>query len=76
MASPKVKFVLNRAAFQEQVLYSDALGEACAAALGAGAVVERSSNARRGGRVRARVYGDMSDEAATGSLSRKLGGAK
>lgn len=76
MAAPKVKFVLHRRAFQDQVLYSDALGQVCADVLGAGAVVERSNNARRGGRVRARAYGDMSDEAATGSLSRKLGGAK
>lgn len=76
MAAPKVKFVLNRKAFQSQVLYSETLGQVCAAALGAGALVEQSSNARGGGRVRARVYGSMSDEAATGTLSRKLGGVK
>lgn len=69
-----VKFVLNRKALQEQVLYNEQLGQMCAAALGEGAVVERSNNARHAGRVRARVYGDLSDEAARGSLSRRLGG--
>lgn len=69
-----VRFVLNTKAFQEQVLYSDRLGQICADALGPDAVIERSNNARGGGRVRARVYGSMKDEVENGALSRRLGG--
>lgn len=69
----KVKFYLNRRAFQEQILYSEQVGQACAAVLGEGAEVSRSNNARKQGRIRARLYGDLADEAANGTLSRRLG---
>lgn len=69
-----VRFVFNRKAFQDQVLYSDVLGKACAAVLGDDAVVERSSNEFLGGRARARLYGKMADEVSSGALSRRLGG--
>ena len=69
-----VKFVLNRSAFQNQILYNDKLGQICAAKLGGDAEISRSDNSRGGGRIRARAYGSMSGEALTGALSRKLGG--
>lgn len=74
MTGKRVRVVLNRKAVQEQILYSKKVGEACAAALGGDAVIEESSNALRKGRVRARVYGSLPLEAATGYLSKKLGG--
>lgn len=72
--SKRVKFVLYRKAWQDQILYNEKLGEICASKLGEGAVIERSPNVRGGGRIRARVYGSMSDEAVSGSLSRRIGG--
>lgn len=71
-----LKFTLNKQEFQAQVLYSPVLGLALAAALGADAEVEESNNARGKGRVRARVYGSLSDEASNGTLTRRLGGSK
>lgn len=69
-----VKLVLNKKAFQQEVLLNPKLGEACAKVLGPDAVVEESDNSRAGGRVRARLYGKLSEEAATGYLSKKIGG--
>lgn len=71
-----VKFVLNRRAFQQQILQGGGVDmeKALRAALpGNDVVVEQSSNARLGGRMRARAYGKMSDEVELGSLSRRLG---
>lgn len=71
------KFVLNKRALQSQILYGgnvDTEG-ALARAAGPDAIIEASSNARRGGRLRARIYGDLNDEASSGSLSRRLGGS-
>lgn len=71
-----VKFRLNRRAFQSQILMGQGVDMAGAlqSALGPGddVQIEVSSNARQGGRMRARVYGSLSDEAARGSLSRRL----
>lgn len=79
-----IKFVLNRKAFQQQVLMGDAtaamLEVIATAAAPSGTRVETSvsSNARNSGRARARIIDDspraMSREADTGHLSRALGG--
>ena len=79
--SENVKFVLNRKAFQDQVLYGATTAEALAAALNAAAPtadvrVESSSNARGTGRARARAYGTLPSEAASGDLSRILGAVR
>lgn len=71
-----VKFLLNRRAFQQQILQGQGVDMASAlrAALpGDDVVIEQSSNAQGGGRMRARAYGKMSDEVELGSLSRRLG---
>ncbi len=76
MAKSDVKFRLNRRAFQQQILMGNgiALESALRSAIGGGddVQIEVSSNTRGGGRMRARVYGSLSDEAARGSLSRRL----
>lgn len=73
-----VKFVLNRRAFQRQILQGEGVDMASALydSLGGGddVVIEQSSNARGGGRMRARVYGAMKDEVEYGLLSKRLGG--
>lgn len=73
-----VKFVLNRRAFQRVVLQGHGTGmeKALRSALpGDDVVIEQSSNARGGGRMRARAYGRIGDEVETGALSRRLGRA-
>lgn len=72
----KVKFVSNRRAFQDQILYNEKLGQVCANTLGSDAEISKSDNSLAGGRIRARVYGSMQDEAANGALSRRLGGGR
>lgn len=78
MMAKNVKFVLNRRAFREQILQGrgvdmeSALREGLKG--GDDIVIEVSNNARGGGRMRARVYGSMADEAAHGVLSKRLGG--
>lgn len=67
-------FKLNKKAFQEQVLYGPEATALVAALAGPDAVVEKSDNSRRGGRVRARVYGSAAD-VNDGSLLRSFGGA-
>lgn len=74
-----VKFVLNRRAFQEQILMGkgvDMEGALRSAMGGDDVVIERSGNARGGGRMRARAYGSMASEQASGALSRRLGGGQ
>lgn len=69
-----VKFVLNRAAFRDQILKGQgvdlegALREALP-----GDDVEVTVGRQR---MRARASGSLSDEARTGALSRRLGGAQ
>lgn len=67
------KFKLNKGAFQDQVLYGAEAEALIAGIAGADAVVEKTDNSRRGGRVRARVYGDAQD-VSDGSLLRRFGG--
>lgn len=67
------KFKLNRAAFQDQVLYGAEAEALIAGLAGPDAVVEKTDNSRRGGRVRARVYGTAAD-VNDGSLLRRFGG--
>lgn len=74
--SERVRFVLNRKAWQNEILYNEKLGEICASKLGEGAVIEKSRNAKGGGRIRARVYGSMGDEALTGTLTKRIGGSQ
>lgn len=75
-----VKFKMNRRAFQSQILMGNGVDMAGALtdALKGGddIVMEQSSNARRGGRMRARVYGSMADEVSHGLLSKRLGGQR
>jgi len=77
----RVKVRLNSRNLQSQILYGEGVGtEGALLAPAAGAqanpdlivTTERSSNARGGGRLRVRVYGDMADEARNGTLSRVL----
>lgn len=68
------KFVLNKKAFQEQVLYGPQTEALLAGLVGSDGVVERSDNSQRGGRSRGRIYGDAKD-VQDGSLLRRLGGA-
>lgn len=72
----RTKFVLNRAAVQSEILYGGSVDTEGLLRRYAGtdAEIDRSSNARRGGRLRARIYGDLDDEAKNGTLSRRLGG--
>lgn len=73
-----VKFVLNRRAFQRLILQGqgvDMEAALCDALPGDDVVIEQSSNAQGGGRMRARAYGKMRDEVETGALSRRLGGS-
>lgn len=63
------KFVLNKAAFRDQILK----GEATASLL-TGIAGPDSTNEQAPSRARARVYGTMDDEAQNGTLSRKIGG--
>lgn len=68
----KAKFVLNRRNFREQILMGAGTVAVLREALGQDAVTDVAVD---GVRARARVYGSMADEAKTGTLSRKLGGA-
>lgn len=68
----RVKFVLNRKNFREQVLMSSGTADVIREKLGPGAVIDVGAD---GVRARGRVYGSMADEAKNGTLSRKLGGA-
>lgn len=63
------KFVLNKTAFREQILKG-----ADTRALLAGIVGEGGRQETAPSRARARVYGQMSDEAKNGTLSRRIGG--
>lgn len=63
------KFVLNKAAFRDQILKGAATAALLNGIAGPDAVSEEAPS-----RVRARVYGDMDDEAQNGSLSRRIGG--
>jgi hypothetical protein len=66
------KFVLNKKAFQDQVLYGPEIQALLASLIGPNGVVEQSDNSKRGGRARARIYGNSKD-VADGSLLRSLG---
>lgn len=68
----KVKFFLNRKNFREQILKGNQTQALLADMLGTDAELDVTPS---GERVRARVYGRMSDEAKNGTLSRRLGGA-
>jgi len=63
------KFVLNKKAFRDQVLKGQATEDLLSGIVGGDGVSEEAPS-----RARARVYGRLSDEAATGSLSRTIGG--
>jgi hypothetical protein len=65
----KTKFVLNRQNFRTQVLKGEGVKAMLVQQLGKDAVSQESHT-----RARARVYGDMKDEAENGTLSRRLGG--
>lgn len=67
----KVRFVLNRPAFQREVLKSAKVGEALGQALGEGAQVSEGRT-----RQRAVLVGKLRDEQGSGELSRRLGGAR
>lgn len=63
------KFVLNPAAFRQQILKGDATKALLASIVGEGAEAEEAPS-----RARSRVYGAMDDEAQNGTLSRRIGG--
>lgn len=63
------KFVLNKAAFREQILKGAETTALINSIAGSDAVSEEAPS-----RARARVYGDMDDEAQNGTLSRTIGG--
>lgn len=63
------KFVLNKAAFRDQILKGDATVSLLAGIAGPDATNEEAPS-----RARARVYGEMDDEAQNGTLSRVIGG--
>lgn len=67
----RVKFILNRKNFREQVLMGEGTAAVIREKLGPDAVIDVG---RDGARARGRVYGSMADEAKNGTLSRKLGG--
>lgn len=77
-----VKVKLNRRAVQSQILYGDGVDTEGALLAAAGSAVatpdlivavENSSNVKGRGRMRVRIYGDMADEVANGTLSRSIG---
>lgn len=63
------KFVLNSAAFKAQILKGDNTVSLLNGIAGPDSVTEEAPS-----RARARVYGDMDDEAQNGTLSRVIGG--
>jgi len=63
------KFVLNKKAFRDQILKGAATAALLEAIAGEDGVSEDAPS-----RARTRVYGDLSDEAQNGTLSRKIGG--
>lgn len=63
------KFKLNRSAFREQILKGDGTQALLNGIVGEGGVSEEAPS-----RARARVYGNLSDEAQNGTLSRVIGG--
>jgi hypothetical protein len=63
------KFVLDKKAFRDVVLKGDETVALLNRVVGADAVDEEAPS-----RARVRVYGDMGDEAANGTLSRVIGG--
>ncbi len=67
----RVKFVLNRKNFREQVLMGAETAALLRETLGGDVETDIASD---GVRARARAYGRMSDEAKNGTLSRRLGG--
>lgn len=66
----RVKFVLNRKNFREQILKGDGTRALLGSILGDEAHLDVTSS---GERVRARVYKSIESEAKNGTLSRKLG---
>lgn len=64
-----VKFVLNSAAFKDQILKGPNTVALLNGVVGPDGVSEESPS-----RARARIYGDMDDEAQSGSLTRRIGG--
>lgn len=65
----RVKFVLNRKNFREQILKSDATQNMLREKLGPDAVSGTSKT-----RAHARVFKSMNSETQNGTLSRRLGG--
>lgn len=63
------KFVLNKSAFRDQVLKGPETVALLNGVVGADGVSEEAPS-----RARARVYGDLADEAENGTLSRVIGG--
>lgn len=63
------KFVLNKSAFREQILKGPEVTALLNGIAGPDSVTEEAPS-----RARARVYGDMDDEAQNGTLSRVIGG--
>jgi len=63
------KFVLNKKAFRDQILKGSSTASLLEGIVGDDGVSEEAPS-----RARARVYGDMSDEAQNGTLSRRIGG--
>lgn len=63
------KFVLNKAAFRDQILKGAETRALLNGIVGPDAVAEETPS-----RARSRVYGDLDDEALNGSLSRRIGG--
>lgn len=63
------KFVLNKSAFRDQVLKGPATVALLNGVVGSDGVSEEAPS-----RARARVYGDLADEAENGTLSRVIGG--
>lgn len=63
------KFVLNKAAFRAQILKGDETVALLNAIVGPDGASEEAPS-----RARARVYGELADEAQNGTLSRIIGG--
>lgn len=63
------KFVLNKKAFRAQILKGSATRGLLSGIVGSDGEQEEAPS-----RARVRVYGDLSDEARNGSLSRRIGG--
>jgi hypothetical protein len=62
------KFVLNKKAFRDQILKGAETRALLSGIVGSDGVAEEAPS-----RARARVYGNLSDEAQNGTLSRAIG---